>query len=483
MNDITQLAPQTVWQWFAKICAIPHPSFHEAELVQFIIDQVQTEGKSRGMTVERDSKNNLHITKPASKGMENRAPVALQAHCDMVAQKADDSTHDFIKDPIQPRIQDQFVYANHTTLGADNGIGLAMALAVAFSDDIAHPELHIIITTEEETSMGGVNVLQPEWLSAPYLLNLDTEDDAQIFVGCAGGCDATFTRQYPQHAYTGKTLSVKVSGLRGGHSGVNIHEYRGNANLVLTRVLQAANQVAPVQLIAFNGGTVINAIPRSAEAIIVGDESVIAAIEAEAKIIQTELHAVERSLKVECTAQETTATVLSQADTQHFLDFVSSFPNGVLRMSDDFAGIVETSINAGVVTLEQGDFALKTLMRSLGEMQKQALKQRLAALSRLAGVEMHTHNDYPGWLPDPQSKLLELVKPLMATEFGREPTVQVIHAGLECGYLKSKAPHMDMVSFGPNIFNAHSPTEHVQIDSVAKNFELLKKVLLAIPAK
>ncbi|ULJ61664.1 beta-Ala-His dipeptidase [Wielerella bovis] len=487
MNDITQLNPQTVWQWFAKICAIPHPSYHETALIDYLLKRVQTDGVQYGLRAEKDSKGNLRIIKPATQGMKNRAAVVLQSHCDMVSQKTDDSTHNFLTDPIQTIIKDnRFVYADRTTLGADNGIGLAMALAVAFSHNIAHPELHIIVTTEEETSMGGAKALNPEWFNGiPYLLNLDSEDDAQLFIGCAGGSEVEFNQYYTTQKQTATTLTIKVFGLHGGHSGIDIHKYRGNANLLLTRLLAHSHSVSPINLVSFNGGTAINAIPRSAEATIVGDIRIITAeIEKLTKIIQSELQFVENNLQVECiTHKNTNVTALSHTDTHRILNFVMSFPNGVARMSDSFAGVVETSINAGIILLKEGQFTLQSLARSLGQTQKEAFVQRLAALAQLANMNMSVLDDYPGWLPNPHSPLLGLVQNIMAEHFGKEPLVQVIHAGLECGYLRAKAPHTDMVSFGPNIFNAHSPTEHVEIESVQSNFALLLKILANIPER
>ena len=487
MNDIASLQPHAVWHWFRQICAIPHATYHERTLAQYLLQQAQTIGKEFSLTGEMDAKGNVRLHKPASAGNEFQAAVILQAHCDMVAQKSDASTHDFDHDPIEAILEDGWVHAKQTTLGADNGIGLAMALAVLFSHDIPHPELQLIITCEEETRMGGARELSPQWLNAPFLLNLDSEEEGQLFIGCAGGCNVSFTRQFDCTTVAKDNIvRVQLSGLHGGHSGIEIHKGFANANLLLNRLLSDIYAILPFSLISLDGGTVVNAIARNAQAVLCCDDAqtLIHTLNTCWQSIQNEWQTREGCLKMVCTHEpNATHKALSLSNTQTLLDFLTNFPDGVARMSDDFVGVVETSINAGVISLSAGKFMLHTLARSLVESQKDILCTRLAALSRLAGMHMNISDDYPGWEPDPHSVLLDIVRHEMTTYFGSEPVVHVIHAGLECGFLKAKAPNTDMVSFGPTILGAHSPSERVNVDSVARNFGLLCHILAAIPAR
>lgn len=487
-NDIKQLDPAPVWQWFAQICAIPHPTFHERPLGEFILQKVQSEGKAFGLTGEMDAKGNIRIQKPASQGMADHAPVAIQAHYDMVAQKGKTSSHDFVTDPITPIIKDGWVWADDTTLGADNGIGLAMGLAVAFSDDIAHPPLTLVVTCEEEIGMGGVQALSPDWLVAPYLINLDSEDEGVLFVGCAGGRDATFSRNFElldTTTLSNPTLSalkVTVSGLQGGHSGIDIHKGVANANLVLARVLSAVFEQSPFYLSQVSGGVLRNVITRDAYAVLVGDKAVIEAVIAkQTAIIAKELATAEPHLAIDIEALAMVDKVIGLQDSQTVLDVIRIIPNGVLRMSDSFAGVVETSISMGVVSLDHGQFDIRCLMRSLAETPKDDVAQRLTALARQTGMRVELSDDYPGWQPAPSSYLLNQTQPIMAKIFGKAPTVEVIHAGLECGFVSAKNPNMDIISFGPTIRAAHSPKERVEIASVGKTWQVLVELLKQMP--
>lgn len=490
-NTIRDLQPKNVWQWFADICAIPHPTFHEKPLADFILQKVASDGKAFGLVGEIDDKGNIRIQKPASQGMADRAAVIIQAHYDMVAQKGKTSNHDFVNDPIKPVIQDGWVWADDTTLGADNGIGLAMALAVAFSDDIDHPPLTLIITSEEEIGMGGVQALSPDWLTEPYLINLDSEDEGALFVGCAGGRDATFTADFSLLETASLTeqqpnltaIQVNVSGLRGGHSGIDIHEGYANANLVLARLLSAVFEQSPFYLGQFSGGVLRNVITRDAHAIIIGDLTAIEPLIAEqVNIIAKEFAQAEPSLNIEVEAvSNTNSQVIGLTDSQKVLDVLISIPNGALRMSDGFAGVVETSISMGVVSLEQGKLTIKCLMRSLAETPKDDISQRLTALARQTGLNLELSDDYPGWQPAIDSWLLTHTQPIMQQIFGNTPNIEVIHAGLECGIMSGKNPNMDMISFGPNIRAAHSPKERVEIDSVAKTWQVLLGLLKILP--
>ncbi|MFW2177996.1 MULTISPECIES: beta-Ala-His dipeptidase [unclassified Moraxella] len=493
-NHIRQLEPTRVWQWFAQICDVPHPTFSERPLGELLVNKANTEGKAYGLTAEIDAKGNVRIQKAGTHGMQDHATVALQAHYDMVAQKGATSTHDFINDPIQTVIKDGWVWANDTTLGADNGIGLAMGLAVAFSDDIAHPPLSLVITAEEETGMGGVMALSPTWLDVPYLINLDSEDEGAMFVGCAGGRDATFSHDFTTQSLDSvnnanlSLVQINVSGLHGGHSGIDIHKGFANANLVLARVLANAFEQSAFYLQQFKGGQLRNVITRDATAVVLADLAVITPfIEQQQAIIAEEYRHTEPNFAI--TIEPVTLenpSILSLNDTQKVLDVIRSVPNGVFRMSDDF-DVVESSISTGVITLEAnkeaGKFEMQCLMRSLAETPKDDISQALSALARLAGISFRASDDYPGWKPASSSYLLNQTKPIMQQVFGKEPTVEVIHAGLECGILSGRSPNkaLDMISFGPNIRSAHSPKERVEIDSVAKTWEVLLQLLKQIP--
>ncbi|MCO6504153.1 MAG: aminoacyl-histidine dipeptidase [Snodgrassella sp.] len=480
MSELEQLQPQSVWHWFARLCAIPHPTFHEQAVREMIVEAAQ----QRSLKTEVDAKGNLRIIKPATAGMEDRAPIALQAHMDMVAQKGENSEHDFQRDPITTRIEEGWLCANDTTLGADNGIGLAMGLAVIFSEDITHPDLTLIVTVEEEIGMGGAEALDAQWLQMPYLINLDTEDAGEIFIGCAGGRDASFTLALDWQPVNAKACKIRVSGLRGGHSGVDIDKNHANANILLARVLASLYAQTPFSLCSFEGGELRNVITRDAEAVIVLDEAIARqAVTTIAAVIAAEWPE-EKHLKFEVQPAICAALQAASVDkTQKALDLLLSVPNGVLRMSDAFAGIVETSSNIGVVKTSSEGLMIHCLMRSLKETPKDELSLRLAALARLAGADLSLMADYPSWTPNPDSALLQLTSRVFSQHYGQQPPLQIIHAGLECGILSGKAPKLDMVSFGPTIRAAHSPKERVEVATVAECWEILLDLLRVIPQR
>lgn len=478
MSELQQLQPQLVWDWFSRLCAIPHPSFHEKAIREMLVKAAQ----KRGLSTEVDAKGNLRITKPATAGMESCVPVALQAHMDMVAQKGESSNHDFLRDPIKTRIEDGWMYADDTTLGADNGIGLAIGLAVMFSDDIAHPELSLIVTVEEETSMGGAEALDPQWLQMPYLINLDTEEAGEIFIGCAGGRDASFTLPLEWQTVKGQACMIRLSGLCGGHSGVDIDKNHANANVLLARVLSSLYARKPFSLCSFQGGELRNVITRAAEAVIVMDEEVARAAVTEIAAVIAAEWAEEQQLQIEVLPVDSASLhATSEEHTQQALDLLLSVPNGVLRMSDAFAGIVETSSNIGVVHTDADGMLIHCLMRSLKETPKDELSLRLSALARMSGANLSLTADYPSWTPNPDSSLLRLTSEVFSQHYGKQPPLQIIHAGLECGILSGKAPQLEMVSFGPTIRAAHSPKERVEVATVAESWAILVDLLSKIP--
>ena len=480
--SLSTLQPQAVWQWFDQFCAIPHPTFHEQKLGAVIVQKAQ----EKGLAVQQDEKGNILIQKPGTKGLEDRPIIAMQAHIDMVPQKGTSSQHNFETDPIQTSVKEGWVFANDTTLGADNGIGASMALAVAFSDDIPHPPIDIVLTVEEETGMGGAKNINPDWLRAPYLVNLDSEDEGILFIGCAGGRDATFSFPFVAEPVTGKAYRIQVAGLKGGHSGIDIDSGRGNANLLLIRVLDKIAQHGKLRLINLQGGSLRNVITREAFADIVytGDD-IEHCLNTISSIIKDELSVVEPMLEISANelTKDSPLVAISEEQSQRIIRFIRVLPNGVIRMSDSFEGVVETSISLGVLTVKEDKLSIRCLMRSLLETPKDDVSNRLQALAKLVGVELVLSGDYPGWKPEPQSLLLSKCKALFNEFYGKEPAIEVMHAGLECGILKGRAPHMEMISFGPNIRAAHSPKECVEISSVDECWKILLRFLENSPEK
>lgn len=485
MSELSQLSPQPLWDIFAKVCSIPHPSYHEEALAKHIVEWAQ----EKGIHAERDEVGNILLRKPATKGMENRKAVALQAHLDMVPQKNNDTVHDFTKDPIQPFIEDGWVKARGTTLGADNGIGLASALAVLADDSVEHGPLEVLLTMTEETGMAGAFGLQPDWLQSEILINTDSETEGEIYMGCAGGIDFTATLPLSREAVPAgfTTLKLTLKGLKGGHSGADIHLGLGNASKLLVRFLSEHADTLGLRLLDFTGGTLRNAIPREAIATLAIAADKADALKAAAQeflaTIQFELSAVEKKIAFVIEAAESTAKALSQDSQGKFIALLNATPNGVIRMSDDVKGVVETSLNVGVVTMKDDEVAINSLIRSLIDSGKEYVVSMLDSLSELAGAKSLAKGSYPGWKPEPSSPVMTLVRETYETLFSKTPNIMVIHAGLECGLFKKPYPDMDMVSIGPTITGPHSPDEQVEIASVELYWKLLTALLKAIPER
>lgn len=485
MSELSQLSPQPLWDIFAKICSIPHPSYHEEALAKHIVEWAQ----EKGIHAERDEVGNILLRKPATKGMENRKAVALQAHLDMVPQKNNDTVHDFTKDPIQPFIEDGWVKARGTTLGADNGIGLASALAVLADESVEHGPLEVLLTMTEETGMAGAFGLQPNWLQSEILINTDSETEGEIYMGCAGGIDFTATLPLSREAVPAgfTTLKLTMKGLKGGHSGADIHLGLGNASKLLVRFLSEHADTLGLRLLDFTGGTLRNAIPREAIATLAIAADKADALKAAAQeflaTIQFELSAVEKKIAFVVEAAESTAKALSKDSQGKFIALLNATPNGVIRMSDDVKGVVETSLNVGVVTMKDDEVAINSLIRSLIDSGKEYVVSMLNSLSELAGAKSLAKGSYPGWKPEPSSPVMTLVRETYETLFSKTPNIMVIHAGLECGLFKKPYPDMDMVSIGPTITGPHSPDEQVEIASVELYWKLLTALLKAIPER
>ena len=489
MSPLSPLQPAKLWQIFEKICRIPHPSKHEQKISAWI----QAWATELGLSVKEDKVGNLIIKKPATVGMENRKGVILQAHMDMVPQKNASTEHDFLVDPIKPYIiteaDGDWVTAQDTTLGADNGIGLSSALAVLASDDIAHGPLEVLVTIDEEAGMTGAFGLEAGWLEGELLINTDSEQEGEVYMGCAGGIDgeATFTLSYEEVLEDVESFNLSISGLKGGHSGVDIHTGRANANKLLVRFLLDASREFTLRLTELNGGSLRNAIPREADASFVISKTDITAFKAKLAdyltTIRASLGSIETDIEMLLISPETFEQCWT-LDTQNtILRALNACPNGVLRMSDDIEGIVETSLNLGVMRSKGNKFVAMTLIRSLhddGRLDAQTIVQ---SVFELAGANIKFSGAYPGWKPDTNSALMKTVRDTYQTLFNKVPEIMVIHAGLECGLFKTAYPHWDMVSFGPTIKFPHSPDEKVNVQTVELYWQLLLAVLGNIPKK
>lgn len=479
---LTAIQPAEVWRHFETLNAVPRPSKKEARIIAFM----EGFGRQLGLETETDEVGNVLIRKPASPGKEGLSPIALQAHLDMVHQKNTGTDFDFDTQGIRMLIDGDWVRAQGTTLGADNGLGVAAIMAVLASDDIEHPPLEALFTIDEETGMTGAKALKPGWLKAGVLLNLDTEEDDVLTVGCAGGIDVTGSGSYDEIPVPTNWIGVKVTvkGLQGGHSGMDIHRGRGNANKLLGRLLQVCSSGVEIRLGRFQGGNLRNAIPRESEAIIALDPSQLSALkqvfEHEASLIRAEYAPEEPGLMLEMEGCEVPRGSMSAQDQRIFLNTVSALRNGVYFMSYAFPEQTETSNNLARVMADGGIIELGCLTRSSGESRKADLVRSLQAVLELAGYQMTTSGDYPGWEPDPGSSVLQLLIDRYRALFGEEPKVEAGHGGLECGIIKAAYPNMDMISFGPTILGAHSPDERACISSTQKFWTFFKDVLATI---
>jgi len=486
MSDVlTNLSPRSVWGHFSALAAIPRPSGHEERAVAF----VTAVGLSIGVKATRDARGNVVLCVPATPGREGAAPLILQSHLDMVCEKNRDVAHDFDRDPIRPRLAGAWVTASGTTLGADNGIGVAAALAAATDPGVKHGPLELLFTLDEETGLTGAKELDPKLLSGRMLLNLDSEEDGVIFVGCAGGEDTLIDVKpsFRSAAFRGAALRLEVAGLRGGHSGLNIVENRGNTLKLVARVLAALIEAGvPFDLAAIAGGSKHNAIPREAEAIVVPEPNAKARLEtvtAQALAgFRVELAKIDDGLHVSWSPCPDPARVLAIADRDRLVQLLLAIPHGVLAMSPDIAGLVETSNNLAVVKEIDGAIRIVTSSRSSVAPSLDYVLTQVRAVAGLAGASVTLKDGYPGWKPNLESKALAVVREVYRTRWNKEPHVTAIHAGLECGLLGEKIPGLDMVSFGPQIEGAHSPDERVDVASVERFWGALTEVLERLSA-
>ncbi len=487
MSTLSQLKPASLWQLFEKICSIPHPSKHEQKISLWIQDWA----KELGLSIKEDAVGNLFIKKPATQGMENRKGVILQAHMDMVPQKNNDTDHDFLTDPIKPYIIESgdWVTAEGTTLGADNGVGLASALAVLASDDIPHGPLEVLVTIDEEAGMTGAFGLEAGWLDGNILINTDSEQEGEVYMGCAGGIDgnAKFPLSFEDVPADSQAFNLSITGLKGGHSGVDIHTGRANANKLLVRFLLDASNTFALRLTELNGGSLRNAIPREANASFVIAKDQVAPLKAALAdylaTIRTNLGAIETDIDMLLISPEDFEQCWTNATQAAILRALNACPNGVQRMSDDIEGIVETSLNLGVISTRGKNFNAMVLIRSLHDDGRLETQRTVQSVFELAGADMAFSGAYPGWKPNPESAIMKTVSETYQQLFEKVPAVMVIHAGLECGLFKTSYPDMDMVSIGPTIKFPHSPDEKIEIATVEQYWQLLVAVLANIPTK
>jgi len=478
----SELQPTAVWAHFATLCRIPRQSKQEDALRGHLRDWAI----GHGLATQVDTAGNLIIRKAASPGREHVPGMVLQGHLDMVCQKNSDSTHDFSRDPIKAVLRDGFLIAEDTTLGADNGMGVAMILAVLEDTTLTHGPIEALFTVDEEAGMGGAQGLASGVLQGHVMLNLDTEEWGEFYLGCAGGMDVNVSRPGQAQPLPGghETWQLALRGLRGGHSGVNIHEGRGNAIKLLVRVLHDLARRHPLLLCELRGGTARNALPREAFATIALPAGRGAELADELNrwqsLLSQELAGVESGLQLSAQVQATSATqVLSAQEQGVWLNTLHASPHGVRRMSQRVPGVVETSNNLGMVDLKPVSGTCNFMVRSLLDSGSQALADEIICLWALSGTVAETAGQYPGWTPNPDSPLLKLCQQVYRNEFKAESTVQVIHAGLECGIIAAKYPGMDIVSFGPTIRGAHAPGESVDVASVARTWQLLTAILAA----
>jgi dipeptidase D len=484
MNEVLlNLEPQKVWFYFKQILDIPRPSKKEDKIREYLINF----GKEHNLETLTDDVGNVLIRKPATKGFENRKPVVLQSHIDMVCEKNNDVDHDFEKDPIEVYIEEGWVKAKGTTLGADDGIGIAAALAILDSNDIPHGPLEALFTVDEETGLTGAFGLQPDFLKGKILLNLDSEDEGQLFIGCAGGQDTLAWLPYDKEDVPNgyKAFKITVKGLVGGHSGDDINKNRGNANKILNRFLWENYKNMDIKLHVFDGGNLRNAIAREAFATILipeeNEQKLIELTKSYEKTIKDEFHKTESGLVVSIEETELPEYIVDNDSTFELLNAIYACPHGVIAMSQDIEDFVETSTNLASVKFNDEDIIITTSQRSSVESRKQDVTNMVVSVFNLAGAKTKTSEGYPGWTPNPDSEIVDITSKLYIKLFNEEPEILAIHAGLECGLIGDKYPGMDMISYGPTIKGAHSPDERLEIESVKKFWDLTLEILKNIP--
>jgi dipeptidase D len=484
-SEIKNLEPKAVWKNFADLNAVPRPSKKEERVIAFMVDF----GKKLNLETIVDPVGNVIIKKRATAGFENRKTVVMQSHLDMVHQKNSDTVFDFDAQGIEMYVDGDWVTAKGTTLGADNGLGVAAIMSVLQSTTIEHPAIEALFTIDEETGMTGAMGLEAGYLSGEILLNLDTEEDDEIGMGCAGGIDVTAKRGYSEEAISENTLAftISVNGLNGGHSGMDIHKGLGNANKIMNRILFDGFENFGLRVSEINGGSLRNAIPRESKATVVIDaiskEPFFFEMNELINNIYAEFKSIEPNLAIEISETNAPEKIMELGAQEGFIKSVYATLNGVYRMSPDISGLVETSNNIAKVVVKDGEILVNCLTRSSSESNKIDLANSIRAAFELAGFDVTFSGEYPGWLPNINSEILKTLDSLYEKLHGEKAKIAACHAGLECGILGQNYPEMDMVSFGPTILGAHSPDERASISSTQKFWKFLQEILKHIPKK
>lgn len=480
------LKPQGVFHYFAEICKVPRPSKKEEKIIAYL----QAFGKKHNLETLTDEVGNVLIKKPATPGMENRKTIVLQSHVDMVCEKNNDVQHDFLNDPIETEIDGEWLKAKGTTLGADNGIGVATELAILADDTIAHGPLECLFTIDEETGLTGAFALKESFMNGDILLNLDSEDEGELFIGCAGGIDtvAQFAYQEVDVPAGYFCCKVQVKGLKGGHSGGDIHLGRGNANKILNRFLSQTLKKYDMYLCEIDGGNLRNAIAREAHAVIALPEADKHAVRADLNIfaaeVQAEYNVTDPDLQLLMESEAPRAKAIDKDTTKRLLQAIYAVPHGVYAMSQDIPGLVETSTNMASVKMKPGNIIrIETSQRSSTASSKRDMNTMVRTVFEMAGAEVSSGEGYPGWKPNPHSEILEIATASYKRLFGVDAKVKAIHAGLECGLFLDKYPTLDMISFGPTLQGVHSPDERMLIPTVQKFWDHLLDILKNAPVK
>jgi len=485
MNEtvIQGLKPEKVWQYFNEISAIPRGSKNEKAVLEYI----KKTTAAMGLKSKQDKVGNVVVMKPASPGKENSTTVVLQVHTDMVCEKNRDVQHNFLKDGIKFRREGNYIKAEGTTLGSDDGIGVASLLALLEDKSLVHGPIEGLFTIDEETGLTGANFIAPGFITGKIMMNLDSEDEGVLYIGCAGGMDTTITIPIKKKAVTGKVvpLNVMIRGLKGGHSGVDIHVGRANALKLLTRTLMAIDSKTKMKLVSLEGGSKHNAIPREADATIVvptADEKKVRKISADCeKIFMNAFQSVDPGVKIVVEAGKKAKQSLDDASKEKVLSTLASLPHGVIRMSSDIPDLVETSTNVAVMRTAGAGVTIVTSQRSSIESEKDMIAAQVASVGKLGGAKIKVSDGYPGWQPNVSSAVLMKGKEIYKDLFGKEPSVKAIHAGLECGIINDRVGGgVDTISFGPTIIGPHSPDEKVEIGSVEKFYKFLTEIIKAV---
>ena len=482
MKILQNLEPKAVFQYFEEISNIPRGSGNEKGISDYLLNF----GKELGLESIQDEALNVIIKKPGTPGYENAPTVIIQGHMDMVCEKNNGVEHDFEKDPLKLRIVDDYIYATDTTLGADNGIAVAYAMAILDSNDIPHPPIEVLLTTDEETGMSGAMAIKKENLQGKILINLDNEEEGYLLVSCAGGVRSTATLKVDEQEIGSKKLiKINISGLKGGHSGMDIIKERGNSNKILGRVLKGLLREVKFNLVSLNGGSKNNAIPREAEAIIAvnpnDENTAIEVINNWNNIIENELRAQDPGLKIEASITDIkTCKEFTDESTKKVVDLLYIYPNGINTKSTEIEGLVESSTNLGVLTTKDGVVEFDSAIRSSIPSLKEEIVLRSKTIVELLGGKFETTSDYPGWEYDPNSNVRDICQKVHKDMYGKEAKIVAIHAGVECGLFNEKLGNLDMISFGPNLYDVHTPDEHMSISSVKNCYEYLLGILKEI---